>query len=266
MFIDIRIANIPVYIHTCEGIHPHARMNAYIHIHPYAIRRVNTLLQCVAACCNTCECIHPYAIRHVNTLLQCVAVCCNTCECIHPYAIRCVNTLLQCVAVCCSVLQYTWMYTSICNQTCEYIHVSIYIHMLRTPTVFTSIPAGFNLCVHMCVYIHTYSYCGYACRQSHTCEGIHPYAPHTNSLYDNTRTQCVAVCCSVLQCVAVCCSVFQCVAVCCSVLQCVAVFCSEPHTNSLYDNTRSKKNCLRMPPPHGMPPWWWNVAVCCSVL
>ena len=34
------------------------------------------------------------------------------------------------------------------------------------------------------------------------------------------KTECVAVCCSVLQCVAVCCSVLQCVAVCYSVLHC----------------------------------------------
>jgi len=44
--------------------------------------------------------------------------------------------------------------------------------------------------------------------------------------HEPTRTQRVAVCCSVLQCVAVCCSVLQCVAVCCSVLQCAAVCCS----------------------------------------
>ena len=42
---------------------------------------------------------------------------------------------------------------------------------------------------------------------------------------EQSKSQCVAVCCSVLQCVAVCCSVLQCVAVCCSVLQCVTLLC-----------------------------------------
>ena len=50
------------------------------------------------------------------------------------------------------------------------------------------------------------------------------FAKNTDNFKEPTnRSQCVAVCCSVLQCVAVCCSVLQCVAVCCSVLQCVAV-------------------------------------------
>ena len=39
---------------------------------------------------------------------------------------------------------------------------------------------------------------------------------------EQSKSQCVAVCCSVLQCVAVCCSVLQCVAVCCSVSPCCA--------------------------------------------
>ena len=64
--------------------------------------------------------------------------------------------------------------------------------------------------------------------------------------YTLSRSECVAVCCSVLQCVAVCCRVLQCgtlyrdlsvlqrVAVCCSVLQCVAECCSVVHSIAIW--------------------------------
>ena len=76
-------------------------------------------------------------------------------------------------------------------------------------------------------------------------------AQHMYSAGRHLRSQCVAVCCSVLQCVAVCCSAYQlqqrmaqhmysagrllssqCVAVCCSVLQCAAVCCMAQHRHS----------------------------------
>jgi len=65
-----------------------------------------------------------------------------------------------------------------------------------------------------------------------TCPHLQPTESAQTMTHDDSMSQCVAVCCSVLQCVAVCehtmthdDSMSQCVAVCCSVLQCVAVCC-----------------------------------------
>ena len=62
----------------------------------------------------------------------------------------------------------------------------------------------------------------FSCVKFVTRSSLENRAPDAWSLV-NTRSQCVAVCCSVLSCVAV-------VAVCCRVLQCLeyfAVFCNE---------------------------------------
>jgi len=61
---------------------------------------------------------------------------------------------------------------------------------------------------------------------AHVCDGA----------YSCVRTQCVAVCCSVLQSLIMCCSVLQCVAVRCSALQCVAVRCNATQCTAVSDS------------------------------
>jgi len=144
---------------------------------------------------------------------------------------------LQCVAARCSLLQSVAVW---CN-----------VRKSSNKGKYLQIPS----------HAHSVLQCFAACCNLLQCIAMYQVAATKATSRDPlSRTQCVAVCCSVLQCVAVCCSVLLRVAVCCSVLQCVVVCCSVPDSSNKGNVSRSNRTqtvCYSV---------LQCVAVCCSAL
>jgi len=149
----------------------------------HRVARVDTVLQCVAACCSVLQCIaiDAYVILHRVALddivLQRVAACCSVLK-----RITACCSVVRCVAMCCSVLQLTPM---------------LFTTMLLALTMYCRVCCDWRLCYSPPYFSRRhYVDCNKCCSVS----------------------QCVVVFYNALQCIAACCSVLQCViAVCYSV-------------------------------------------------
>ena len=148
-----------ICVHMCVYVHRYSHCE-YTCIHSHLWRHTSTC---------TYECIHTYTSICNKTCEHTVAVCCSMLQYMRMYTSLCNQTCEHTVAVCCSVLQYMWMYTSLCNQMCEHT-VAVCCSVLQC------------VAIHVNVYIHMQSDVWI-----HTCQYIHPYAPHAYSLYVDTR-------------------------------------------------------------------------------
>ena len=117
-----------------------------------------------------------------------------------------------------------------------YVYIFVYKHIRSCVYTVPVCIFSIYVCVYMFIYIQIEGRGMYACK----CVYTHCIYARTYKYECTHKTQCVAVCCSVLQCVAVCCSVLLCVAVCCSVLH--------VHTNMSAHTKRTRQPNLSANP------------------
>ena len=135
----------------------------------------NSVLQCVAVCCNVLQQDRGGSLLIGCRVVQCVAVWCR----VLLYVAVCCN-LLRCVAVCCKVLQLIRMVAALWkagpvllwflgNSTRNYtplmarlvghipcvIHMYTYMYMYIYIYIYISVYAC--VCVYICLYIHVYT-------------------------------------------------------------------------------------------------------------